>query len=172
MDEDLTLSAPALDLASREKHFTTAAGVGIGAFPHLGPAELEAQAVAEGMAAETWRASIAECERGLTELFVKSAAHIGAWPRSRGYYGCDVLLERAPVDDAAGGAVGGGAADGEPAFRVQPKLLEVNYQADLDIVRLTGGDEALRGVVDDIFDTLFTDRIPSHMKRMALGEAA
>jgi hypothetical protein len=46
---------------------------------------------------------------------------------------------------------------------LRPVLLEVNYQADLELVAATSGEGKLASVVNDIFETLFTDAVPSHM---------
>jgi hypothetical protein len=51
---------------------------------------------------------VPEIHKALGELFGGIAPSIGAWPSSRAYYGCDVIVGRDLV----------------------PKLLEVNYQAD------------------------------------------
>ena len=47
-----------------------------------------------------------------------------------------------------------------------PKLLEVNYQGDLETVATISGEGKLEAVVNDFFETLFTDDVPPNMLRL------
>mmetsp|Transcript_79887 Transcript_79887/g.159506 ORF Transcript_79887/g.159506 Transcript_79887/m.159506 type:complete len:135 (+) Transcript_79887:230-634(+) len=49
----------------------------------------------------------------------------GPWPRSRAYYGVDVLLDDAPF-----------LVSGDPSALPVPKLVEVNFMADWDVAAL------------------------------------
>ena len=77
----------------------------------------------------------------LADLFEKVAPAVGAWPRSRAYYGCDLIVGH----------------DG------LPKLLEVNYMGDFSatkeaVKQSQGGDLAMfYEWGEDLLTTLATD---------------
>ena len=150
-------------------HFTTHENVD-GKRMVLGPEEFEALPLSDftipglkgkaDMPADTWDAAILSCRRCLAELFSAVGPLIGSWPRSRAYYGCDIILEALYDADEY---IENRCGYSSPSIVITPKLLEVNYQADLELVRTTSGDEILSEFLNDMFQTLFTDTIPTCM---------
>ena len=114
-------------------------------------AELSARLEAErpGLKAS---AVLAAIDAMLAELFGKAGpgAVGGPWPRSRAYYGCDVIL-----DDGAF------AASGDVLQPPVPKLVEVNFMADWDVALLAGRqiqrDDLVEQWADDMVTALCTD---------------
>lgn len=85
------------------------------------------------------------------DIFGKGAEAIGGpWPRSRAYYGIDVIL-----DDCAY------ATSGEPKSIMVPKLVEVNFMADWDVaivaLKQGGQPEMVPIWVDDMVAALCTN---------------
>lgn len=120
----------------------------------LGPEELVEHAASNkfslssttSFGLQTWKEALDASYQCLSELFSGIGPLVGEWPCSRAYYGCDILFEV--------------ASDGRS---VVPKLLEVNFQGDLAQIGAASGEEVLSNVLDDIFLTLFTENVPSHM---------
>eukprot|EP00667_Euglena_gracilis_P010235 EG_transcript_10416 len=114
------------------------------------PARLAAEMAAEHPEVD-WPAALRSIIAMLGHLFGALAPTVGRWPRSRAYYGCDVILE---------------ATGGQP----QPRLLEVNFMADFTAPK-AGAEEAQDMSVyhqwaDDLITVLATDEDVSGHPRL------
>jgi len=105
------------------------------------PSRLAGEMAAEHPGVD-WPAALQSVVAMLGELFGGLAPSVGAWPRSRAYYGCDVIFEA-----------------GDPP---QPKLLEVNFMADFEAPKAAtleaGCPAGYHEWADDLLTCLATDR--------------
>jgi hypothetical protein len=123
------------------------------------PEQMAQAVVSDGLISlAEWEKAIAAAEQTLGQLFTSVAPLIGEWPRSRAYYGVDLMFESLEVDGR---------------LSLTPKLLEVNFQADFDVARYGGtdglevteeGDALMEKLINDFFETFFTDTVAKGMK--------
>ena len=118
-----------------------------------------------------WPRALAELAALAGELFGGAAAPlVGAWPRSRAYYGIDVVFDDARAQRrrrrpaAAAPALDGGAEEEEEEeedLQPVPKLLEVNFMGDFESIgtcaRDGGEPERFDEWLGDVLTVIATD---------------